>query len=121
MIVDICMSLSNQTNGIAGIIHGQSNKKDQLTEYIAERLSDNEKEENLELLGCFVVTPHLSIPSVRKIIGDKIGQYKFVLVYTPTDGMLTSIPVMADDLCSYESYYGIQKLEDLKLWTKKNR
>lgn len=121
MIVDICMSLSNQTNGIAGIIHGQSNKKDQLTEYIAERLSDNDQEENLELLGCFVVTPHLSIPSVRKIIGDKIGQYKFVLVYTPTDGMLTSIPVMADDLCSYESYYGIQKLEDLKLWTKKNR
>lgn len=121
MIVDICMSLSNQTNGIAGIIHGQSNKKDLLTEYIAERLSDNDKEENLELLGCFVVTPHLSIPSVRKIIGDKIGEYKFVLVYTPTDGMLTSIPVMADDLCSYESYYGIQKLEDLKLWTKKNR
>ena len=121
MIVDICMSLSNQTNGIAGIIHGQSNKKDQLTEYIAERLSDSDKEENLELLGGFVVTPHLSIPSVRRIIGDKIGQYKFVLVYTPTDGMLTSIPVMADDLCSYESYYGIQKLEDLKLWTKKNR
>lgn len=121
MIVDICMSLSNQTNGVVGIIHGHGNKKDQLTEYIAERLSDNTKEENLDLLGCFVVTPHLSIPSVRKAVEDKIGQYKFVLVYTPTDGMLTSIPVMSDDLCSYESYYGVQKLEDLKLWTKKNR
>ena len=120
-IVDLCMSLSSQTNGVAGIIHGQSNKKDQLTEYNAERLSDNEKEENIEKIGCFVVTPHLSIPSVRKAIGDKIGQYKFVLVYTPSDGILTSIPVMADDLCSYESYYGSQKLEDLKLWTKKNR
>jgi len=28
---------------------------------------------------------------------------------------------MADDLCSYDSYYGTQKLEDLKLWTKKGR
>ena len=121
MIVDLCMSLSNQTNGVAGIIHGQSNKKDQLTEFMAERLSDNDKEENFEKLGCFVVTPHLSIPSVRKAIGDKLGQYKFALVYTPTDGILTSIPVMANDLCGYESYYGIQKLEDLKLWTKKNR
>lgn len=120
-IVDLCMSLSNQTNGIAGFIHGHGKTKDQLTEFVAERLSNKEKEENMESVGCFVVAPHLSIPSVRKVVGEKVGQFKFVLVYTPSDGVLTSIPVMADDLCSYESYYGSQKLEDLKLWTKNNR
>ena len=120
-IVDLCMSLSNQTNGIAGFIHGHAMTKDQLTEFVAERLSNKEKEENMESVGCFVVAPHLSIPSVRKVVGEKVGQFKFVLVYTPSDGVLTSIPVMADDLCSYESYYGSQKLEDLKLWTKNNR
>ena len=120
-IVDLCMSLSNQTNGIAGFIHGHAKTKDQLTEFVAERLSNKEKEENMESVGCFVVAPHLSIPSVRKVVGEKVGQFKFVLVYTPTDGVLTSIPVMADNLCSYESYYGSQKLEDLKLWTKNNR
>lgn len=121
IIVDICMSLSNQTNGIAGFIHGKTNLKDQLREFVAERLSDKEKEDNLENLGCFFVAPHLSIPSVRKVIGDKISQFKFVLVYTPSDGILTSIPVMAGDLCGYESYYGSHKLEDLKIWTKNNR
>ena len=120
-IVDLCMSLSNQTNGIAGFVHGHAKTKDQLTEFVAERLSNKEKEENMESVGCFVVAPHLSIPSVRKVVGEKVGQFKFVLVYTPSDGVLTSIPVMADDLCSYESYYGSQKLEDLKLWTKNNR
>ena len=120
-IVDLCMSLSNQTNGIAGFIHGHAKTKDQLTEFVAERLSNKEKEENMENVGCFVVAPHLSIPSVRKVVGEKVGQFKFVLVYTPNDGVLTSIPVMADDLCSYESYYGSQKLEDLKLWTRNNR
>ena len=120
-IVDLCMSLSNQTNGIAGFVHGHAKTKDQLTEFVAERLSNKEKEENMENVGCFVVAPHLSIPSVRKVVGEKVGQFKFVLVYTPNDGVLTSIPVMADDLCSYESYYGSQKLEDLKLWTKNNR
>ena len=120
-IVDLCMSLSNQTNGIAGFVHGHAKTKDQLTEFVAERLSNKEKEENMESVGCFVVAPHLSIPSVRKVVGEKVGQFKFVLVYTPNDGVLTSIPVMADDLCSYESYYGSQKLEDLKLWTKNNR
>ena len=120
-IVDLCMSLSNQANGIAGFIHGHANINNQLTEFVAERLSDKETEENMVHVGCFVVAPHLSIPSVRKVLGEKIGQHKFVLVYTPSDGVLTSIPVMADDLCSYESYYGSQKLEDLKLWTKNNR
>ena len=120
-IVDLCMSLSNQANGIAGFVHGHAKTKDQLTEFVAERLSNKEKEENMENVGCFVVAPHLSIPSVRKVVGEKVGQFKFVLVYTPNDGVLTSIPVMADDLCSYESYYGSQKLEDLKLWTKNNR
>lgn len=75
----------------------------------------------MQQIGCFVVTPHLSLPSVRKAVADQINQFKFVLVYTPGDGTLTSIPVMADDLCGYDSYYGSQKLEDLKLWTKKSR
>lgn len=120
MIVDLCMALSNQTNGIAGYIQGQANRKEQLTEFIAERLSEK-KEDGMQQIGCFVVTPHLSLPSVRKAVVGKLNQYKFVLVYTPSDGILTSIPVMADDLCSYDSYYGTQKLEDLKLWTKKGR
>ena len=91
-----------------------------MSEFIAERLSEK-KEDGMQQIGCFVVTPHLSLPSVRKAVAGKLNQYKFVLVYTPSDGILTSIPVMADDLCSYDSYYGTQKLEDLKLWTKKGR
>ncbi len=121
IIVDICMSLSNQTNGIAGFIHGHVNTQNQLTEFVAESLSANEEEDNLQKIGCFVIAPHLSIPSIRKVVGDKISQLKFVLVYTPSDGLLTSIPVMGDDLCGYESYYGSQKLEDLKVWTKNHR
>ncbi len=121
MVIDLCMALSNQANGIAGYIYGQANKKDQLTEYTAERLSDKDNEANAQLVGCFVVTPHFSIPSIRKILAGKLDDIKFVLVYVPAEGVLTSIPVMSDDLCSYESYYGVQKLEDLKSWTKKGR
>ena len=39
IIVDMCMSLSNQNNGITGFIHGHANTKNQLTEFVAERLS----------------------------------------------------------------------------------
>ncbi len=121
MVVDLCMALSGQSNGIVGLIQGRQNKKDQLTVCTAERLSDREPEEGLQQVGCFVVMPHFSVPSVRKAVAAKMDKLKFVLVYTPTDGMLTSVPMMAGDLCGDESYYGSQKLEDLKLWTKKGR
>ena len=121
MVVDLCMALGAQPNGIAGIIHGQANKKDQLTEFTAERLSDKEVEDNLQAIGCFVVTPHFSIPTVRKAVADNLAKLKFALVYTPGDGLLTSVPVMGGDLCADENFYGEQKLEDLKLWTKKGR
>ena len=85
---------------------------DQISEK-AEKFAEDAKEKfGLNVISC---------PSVRKAVAGKLNQYKFVLVYTPSDGILTSIPVMADDLCSYDSYYGTQKLEDLKLWTKKGR
>ena len=120
IVVDLCMALSGQVNGVAGIVHGQIVKKD-LTEYVAERLSSNDKEDSLQQLGCFVVTQHFSIPTVRKAVADKLEKLKFVLVYTIADGELTSVPVMGGDLCVDDSYYGKQRLEDLKLWTKKGR
>ena len=120
IVVDLCMALSGQANGVAGIVHGQINKKD-LTEYVAERLSANDKEEGLQQLGCFVVTQHFSIPTVRKAVADKLEKLKFVLVYTTADGELTSVPIMGGDLCADDSYYGKQRLEDLKLWTKTGR
>lgn len=121
VIVDMCMSLSNHDNGIAGFIFGNTDTKHQLTDFFAERLSDNEQEEDLQKIGCFVVVPHLSLPSLRKILGERKEPLKFILVYTLSDGVLTSIPVMGDDLSGYESYYGTHKLEDLKLWSKNNR
>ena len=121
MVVDLCMALGSQPNGMAGIVHGHAEKKDQLTEHTAERLSDQDAEDDLQAIGCFVVTPHFSLPTVRKAVAEKLEKLRFVLVYTPDDGLLTSVPIMGGDLCSDTSFYGEQKLEDLKLWTKKSR
>ena len=121
MVVDLCMALGSQPNGLAGIVHGRADKNDQLTEHTAERLSDHDAEDGLQPVGCFVVTPHFSLPTVRKAVAEKLEKLRFVLVYTPDDGRLTSVPIMGGDLCSDTSFYGEQKLEDLKLWTKKGR
>ena len=121
MVVDICMALTGQSSGIIGHVHGKEVRQGTKTVYLAEQLVENEQQAIHPLIGSFVVTQHCSIPSVRKFVEDSLSQIHFVLVYTPADGLLTSIPVIDNDLCTDIHYYGEHKLEDLKQWTKRSR
>jgi hypothetical protein len=115
------MALTGQSSGIIGHVHGKEVRQGTKTVYLAEQLVENEQQAIHPLIGSFVVTQHCSIPSVRKFVEDSLSQIHFVLVYTPADGLLTSIPVIDNDLCTDIHYYGEHKLEDLKQWTKRSR
>lgn len=120
MIVDMCMSIgSAQGSALLGYVHGRSLQHEQKVEHLAEMLSNNENVDDKDLLGCFVVDAHRSIPSIRKAVEGCLDKIMFVLVYQPTTGMLTSIPVVDSELSTDENNYGEQKLEDLKIWTRK--
>lgn len=120
MVVDLCMSIGTaQGSALLGYVHGRSLQHGQKVEHLAELLSNNEKEADKDLLGCFVVDAHRSIPSIRKAVEGCLDKIMFVLVYQPTTGMLTSIPVVGSELSTEENNYGEQKLEDLKIWTRK--
>ena len=121
MVVDICMALTGHSNGIVGHIHGKAVQQGTKTVYLAEQLVENEQQATHHMIGSFVVAQHCSIPSVRKFVEDRLSQIHFVLVYTPADGLLTSIPVIDNDLCTDIKYYGEHKLENLKQWTKRSR
>lgn len=121
MVVDICMALTGHSNGIVGHIYGKAVQQGTKTVYLAEQLVENEQQATLPMIGSFVVAQHCSIPSVRKFVEDRLSQIHFVLVYTPADGLLTSIPVIDNDLCTDIKYYGEHKLENLKQWTKRSR
>ena len=121
MVVDICMALTDHSNGVVGLIHGKTVQQGTKTVYLAEQLVDNEQQSMYPLIGSFIVEQHCSIPSVRKYVEGRLDQIKFVLVYTPSDGLLTSIPVIGGDLGTDIRYYGEQKLENLKQWTKRSR
>lgn len=121
MVVDICMALTGHSNGIVGHIHGKAVQQGTKTVYLAEQLVENEQQATQPMIGSFVVAQHCSIPSVRKFVEDRLSQIHFVLVYTPADGLLTSIPVIDNDLCTDIKYYGEHKLENLKQWTKRSR
>ena len=121
MVVDICMALTDHSNGIVGLIHGKTVQQGSKTIYLAEQLVDNEQQSMHPLIGTFIVEQHCSIPSVRKYVEGRLDQINFVMVYTPSDTLLTSIPVIGGELSTDIRYYGEQKLENLKQWTKRSR
>ena len=121
VIVDICMDLATEGDDVLAMLHGFAVQHGQKTEYVAEKISDKDKEDNLSLTGCFVAAPHCSIPTVRRAVQDYLDRIHFVLVYTPSDSLLTTIPVVNGDLVVENNFYGEQRMEVLKTWIKQVR
>lgn len=119
-IIDMTFFTSNP-NGFIGFVQGYTIERGSKTHCIITAVSRNQTVANNERLGCFVVASHCSIPSVRKTVANYLNSIRFVLVYTAADGLLTSIPVVNQDLCTIDEFYGDQQLEDLKIWTRRRR
>lgn len=120
-VIDMAALAVEQKNGFVGMVHGYQIQRGVRTELIVGKVSKNLVELGDDLLGCFVIAPHCSIPSVRKAMATLLNKIRFVLVYTPVDDLLTAIPVVKQDLLSDEDNYGERKLEDLKIWTRRKR
>ncbi len=121
VVVDICMDLATEGDDVLAMLHGYASQQGQKTEYVAEKISDKDTEEGHSLTGCFVAAPHCSIPTVRRAVQDYLDRIHFVLVYTPSDSLLTTIPVVDGDLVVENNFYGEQRMEVLKTWIKQGR
>ena len=120
-IIDMGKLATEESAGFVGMVHGFVNQQGLKTENVAVTVTKNKAVPDNELIGCFIMATHCSIPSIRKAIAGYIGKIQFVLVYTSADGLLTSIPIINQDICTDENCYGEQKLEELKIWTRRKR
>lgn len=120
-IIDMGKLAAEESTGFVGMVHGFANQQGIKTEYVAVTVTKNEAVPDNELEGCFIMATHCSIPSIRKAIAVYINKIKFVLVFTSADGLLTSIPIINQDICTDENCHGEQKLEELKIWTRRKR
>ena len=74
-----------------------------------------------EILGCLIIGTHCSIPSIRKAIANNASEIKFVMFYSLKDEAITTIPMIDQQLAMDEKYYSEEKLENLKIWTRRKR
>lgn len=120
-IIDMGLLAAESASGQVALAHGFLQQYDDKAVYVVAKVDKSEVVPDNEVIGCFVVAAHCSIPSIRKTIAPYLNQVHFVLVYTASDDVLTSIPVIDRDLSNNEDTYGEQKLEDLKIWTRRKR
>lgn len=120
-VIDMDLIAANPNRNGLYFVHGFSVQQSDQTSNIAEKIENSDTMTDNELMGCFMVVTHRSYPTIKNAIASYLDKIKFVLVYSIADGMLTSIPVIANELCTDESYYGEQPLEELKIWTRRKR
>ena len=120
-IIDMGRLAVEHSGELVSTVYGYPIERKGAKEYVAVKVTDEENVVDCHPIGCFVMVTHCSIPSVKKAVAQQLGDIKFVLVYSTSDGLLTSIPVVDGNLCTDENYYGEQQLEDLKIWTRRKR
>lgn len=120
-IIDIDKLAVEHENGMAGMVHGFVQQEGNCCEIAVSAVCHEERIPDNEPIGCFIITKYCSIPTVRKAIEPHVGKIRFALVYSTADGLLTTIPLRGKELITDETYYGEQKLEDLKIWTRRRR
>ena len=120
-IIDMDLIATNQDRDGIYFVHGFSKEQNGQTTNVAVKIENTDTLTDNELVGCYMVVTHRSFPTIKNAVAKYLDKIKFVLVYSIADGMLTTIPVIFNDLCADESYYGEQPLEELKIWTRRKR
>lgn len=121
VIIDIDLIANNQSRESLYFVHGFALQKSDQTTCTAIKIEKTDTLTDNELIGCFIPVTHRSYPTIKNAVANYLDKIKFVLVYSIADGVLTTIPIISNDLCADESYYGEQPLEELKIWTRRKR
>ena len=120
-IIDMCQLQTVQGNGLLAWVHGYTCENNGKTEFVLKTVSQNKVVQDDELIGCYINGAHCSIPTIKRLISNDFSNIKFILFYSTADDTLTAIPVIDGQLSVNEDSYGEEKLEDLKIWTRRKR
>lgn len=120
-IIDMCQLQTEKEDGLLAWVHGYACKNNGKTEFVLNSVSKSKFVQDDDLVGCYINGSHCSIPTIKRIIANDFSSIQFILFYSTVDGVLTSIPVIDSQVSVDEACYGEEKLEDLKIWTRRKR
>lgn len=120
-IIDICRLQAEHSPGLLAWVHGFVCENNGKREFIVKSVTESKHIPDNDLVGCFIMGAHCSIPTIRRVMANDMQDVEFILFYSTADDLLTSIPVIGNDVSVDECCYGEEKLEGLKIWTRRKR
>lgn len=120
-IIDACQILENTQPGSRFNCGGFCINGDKGVTSVVEKVSSEDTDRGLCTNGYLIVGNHLSIPSIKKLVGSSLGNIHFVLFYSLIDVDITCIPVIEGEITMDEEFYSKLQLEELKIWTRRKR
>lgn len=120
-IIDMCQLQANQENGLLAWVYGYSCEQHGKIKHVLKSVSQSKQLPDNERIGCFINGAHCSIPTIKRLISNNFSSLKFILFYSTSSDVLTSIPVIDGQISMDETCFGEEKLEDLKIWTRRKR
>lgn len=121
-IIDLAqMTVNPDALGIVGWTSGFVTESTAGQEHVVTGIVPDEGTSASGTTGCVVSVPHMSLPTIQRLIGTKSRDLRFILVYSSRFLTLTAIPVLHGEIITDESFYGTVNIEDLKIWTRRKR
>ncbi len=121
-IIDLTqMTANSEASGIVGWTSGFATERAAGQEHIVTGIVSGEGSPASGATGCLVSVPHMSLPTIQRLIGTRSRELRFILVYSSRFSTLTTIPVLNGEIITDESFYGTVTVEDLKIWTRRKR
>ncbi|MBQ7940978.1 MAG: hypothetical protein IJ328_01050 [Muribaculaceae bacterium] len=120
-IIDISSLVTGRNTGLSGLAYGYELRNNGKTELIINSISKSENANGDDLLGCFVIGTHCDMQTIRNVMSKYAGEIRFVMFYSMPEETVTLIPVINNQMSMDSKYFAEEKLEDLKIWTRRKR
>lgn len=129
LVLDLClMATTPKDDGPVGYVygHGLRESEDGMMQYIIEKIVTQpittapEGQKVPTPIGLLIVGTHRSIPTIARIASEADPNVGFILFYSTTEGVLTTIPMEDGQPLIDEQYYGQKNLDELKQWIRNN-
>jgi len=129
LVLDLClMATTPKDDGPVAYVYGYGlrENEDGMMQYIIQKLVTEpittapEGQKVPTPIGLLIVGTYCSIPTITRIASTADPNVGFILFYSTTEGVLTTIPMEDGQPMIDEQYYGQKNLEELKQWIRNN-
>lgn len=120
-IIDLAQRVIEPSTGIVGWAVGTSIDHNGCKEFAVSGIVKADEKPNAGVIGVLLNIPHMSLPTIQRMIASESANLSFVMVYSSRQNTVTSIPMINGGLVTDEHFYGEETIDDLKIWTRRKR